>query len=325
MRRPGISMQGSGTSLVLLADIREAALRLPLQRHQPDGDEGHRSAPGAPEGSSRQTAPGDAAPQQAAPADAGTTTYSVLDRDIVKTPEATEPAAAPSLGGPDLPGEVTALAHLYRGEVQRSNTWRLRLDATTNWALLMTGGLLSFGFNAPERFPLVLALNSIIVLFFLMIEARRYRFYDVWRSRVRLLEVNFVLPFLTDKVCAPRPDWREALGSDLLQPRFKISLLEAFGRRLRRNYVWIFLLLVFAWLADLAIALDQGSSVEQFVEQAAIGSIPGWLVLALQGVYFAVLASIGLLTIGGRKASGLVLEKEEEASLWCRLVDDTHF
>ncbi len=27
---------------------------------------------------------------------------------------------------------TTALVHLYRGEVSRSNTWRMRLDATTN-------------------------------------------------------------------------------------------------------------------------------------------------------------------------------------------------
>ena len=34
---------------------------------------------------------------------------------------------------------VTALAHFYRAEIQRSNTWRNRLDATTNWAVV-TGG-----------------------------------------------------------------------------------------------------------------------------------------------------------------------------------------
>src|SRR5262245_37214895 len=28
----------------------------------------------------------------------------------------------------------TALVHFYRGEVQRSNVWRTRLDTTTNWA-----------------------------------------------------------------------------------------------------------------------------------------------------------------------------------------------
>src|SRR6185503_6102412 len=35
------------------------------------------------------------------------------------------------------PVEVTtAMVHFYRGEVQRSNTWRTRLDNTTYWAVL---------------------------------------------------------------------------------------------------------------------------------------------------------------------------------------------
>ena len=33
----------------------------------------------------------------------------------------------------------TAMVHFYRGEVQRGNTWRTRLDNTTNWAVLTTG------------------------------------------------------------------------------------------------------------------------------------------------------------------------------------------
>jgi uncharacterized membrane protein len=36
----------------------------------------------------------------------------------------------------------TALIHFYRGEVQRSNTWRNRLDTTTNWAVLTAGAKL---------------------------------------------------------------------------------------------------------------------------------------------------------------------------------------
>lgn len=32
--------------------------------------------------------------------------------------------------------DITALSHLYRGELYRSTVWRTRLDATTNWAVL---------------------------------------------------------------------------------------------------------------------------------------------------------------------------------------------
>ena len=34
--------------------------------------------------------------------------------------------------------DITALSHLYRGEVYRSTVWRTRLDATTNWAVVTT-------------------------------------------------------------------------------------------------------------------------------------------------------------------------------------------
>ena len=37
----------------------------------------------------------------------------------------------------------TAMIHFYRGEIQRSNTWRNRLDTTTNWAVLTAGATLS--------------------------------------------------------------------------------------------------------------------------------------------------------------------------------------
>jgi uncharacterized membrane protein len=33
----------------------------------------------------------------------------------------------------------TAMVHFYRAEVSRSNTWRGRLDITTNWAVITTG------------------------------------------------------------------------------------------------------------------------------------------------------------------------------------------
>ena len=41
----------------------------------------------------------------------------------------------------------TALVHFYRGEIQRSNVWRGRLDATTNWAVITAGATLSFVFS----------------------------------------------------------------------------------------------------------------------------------------------------------------------------------
>jgi uncharacterized membrane protein len=37
----------------------------------------------------------------------------------------------------------------------------------------------------------------------------------------------------------PSSDWAESLAESLLQPHFSVSLLEAVGERLRRNYLWL--------------------------------------------------------------------------------------
>jgi uncharacterized membrane protein len=45
--------------------------------------------------------------------------------------------------------DITALSHLYRGEVYRSTVWRTRLDTTTNWAVVTTG--LALSMTAAKR------------------------------------------------------------------------------------------------------------------------------------------------------------------------------
>src|SRR6476620_9942081 len=105
-------------------------------------------------------------------------------------------AERPTMLGPAVrpltPTEFnTAMVHLYRGEVGRANTWRVRLDGTTNWAVLTTGATLSFAFSSDKNTHVMILINSLLIMFFLYIEARRYRFYDLWRSRVRLMETEF--------------------------------------------------------------------------------------------------------------------------------------
>src|SRR5512134_3046534 len=63
----------------------------------------------------------------------------------------------------------TAMVHFYRGEVQRSNTWRHRLDTTTNWAVVATGAAISFVFSSSENHYGVIILNTLLVTLFLWI------------------------------------------------------------------------------------------------------------------------------------------------------------
>ena len=91
---------------------------------------------------------------------------------------------------------VTAMVHLFRAEIQRANVWRQRLDTTTNWAVVATGATLSIAFSQADIHHGIIILNTLLVLWFLFIEARRYRYYELWSYRVRLMETDFYAPML---------------------------------------------------------------------------------------------------------------------------------
>ncbi len=113
---------------------------------------------------------------------------------------------------------TTAMVHFYRGELTRSNTWRTRLDATTNWAVVSAGAALTFAFGAPQNPHFMLLLVFVLVLTFLYIEARRYQYYVLWAYRVHLMETDFFAAML-----APPLYWIWALR--LLRKRSVLSLV----------------------------------------------------------------------------------------------------
>ncbi len=204
------------------------------------------------------------------------------------------------------PGEFnTAMAHFYRGEVSRSNTWRTRLDATTNWAVVTTGAALTFVFGTVDHSAAVILILTWLVLLFLFIEARRYRYYELWSYRVRLLETNHFAPQLSAG-SLERPGWAERLVESLHHPRFPITLLEALGRRYRRNYAPLFLVLAAAWVVKLAIHPSAVSGVREFLDRAAIGPIHGGAVVAIGFLFNVLLIALGVLTVGLRESEGEV-------------------
>ena len=203
-----------------------------------------------------------------------------------------------------------AMVHYYRAEIHRSNIWRTRLDATTNWAVVATGAAISFALAAPENHYAVIILNTLLVTLFVWIEARRYRYYELWAHRTRLMETDFFAAMLVPPF-APSPEWAEGLAESLLQPDFPISMWEAFGRRLRRNYLWIFVILALAWGLKTYLHPTPAPSWEAYVSRLAIGGVPGWAILSAGMVYNAVIFAVGLLTAGLTQASGEVLPKVE--------------
>lgn len=218
---------------------------------------------------------------------------------------------------PLTPSEFnTAVAHLYRGEVSRANTWRMRLDGTTNWAVLTTGATLSFAFSSAANTHVMILLNSVLIVFFLYIEARRYRFYDIWRARVRVMETEFFAELLAPNQGGDdTQSWRDLLALDLLEPRFNISLWEAMGRRLRRNYVWIFVVLAASWVVKVTIHPEPPTSLGDVYDRIAIGPFPSWLVLLVGVVFNALLFALGMRTVDGAEAGDEMLSRGEAREL----------
>src|SRR3954454_12019564 len=144
-----------------------------------------------------------------------------------------EPAALPL---PATSAElITVLAHYHRAEIGRMAGWRDRIDRTTNWAITVVAAMLSVSLSTPTAHHGVLLFAMLLVLLLLTIEARRYRFFDVYRARVRRLERHYYAQIL-----APSPPTEQhcprILGEDLPRPLFLIGRAEAMSRRLRRNY-----------------------------------------------------------------------------------------
>jgi uncharacterized membrane protein len=195
---------------------------------------------------------------------------------------------------------VNSLSHYYRGELARMMSWRDRLDRTTNWAITGAGAVLSVSLSSPQSHHGVLLFAMILVFLFLQIESRRYRFFDVYRSRVRLIERNYYARILSPRELIDPAHWMSKLGDDLRLPRFSLSHNEAMARRLRRNYIWLFLILLMAWLLKTtSSALQPGSgevhrvqSASELFRNAAIGYVPGWVVVIAILSFYGWLAYI---------------------------------
>lgn len=190
--------------------------------------------------------------------------------------------------------EIGALAHLYRGEVYRSTVWRTRLDTTTNWAVVTLGVALSITFSSPDASPLPLLLVGILIMLFLALEARRYRYFNVWRARARWLEKNFFVPMLRDGDLHTETDWQATLADDYAHPRYHVTYMTALARRVRSNYLWILLIQTVAYTGKLLVHPVAATDLGTFLRRADIGPIPGLVILALGAVYIATWTALAV-------------------------------
>jgi uncharacterized membrane protein len=193
--------------------------------------------------------------------------------------------------------EIGAIAHLYRGEVYRSTAWRSRLDNTTNWSVVTIGVALSLSYATPTASPLPLILVALLVVVFLLLEARRYRYFNVWRARCRLLETDFLAPMLAGKGITRDGKWNILLSDDYNRPRFHVSYMLAMGRRIRKNYCYIFLIQAAAYAGKLIIHPTPLVDIHELYSRAAIGPVSGQAVLVAGLLFHASWVLLALLTL----------------------------
>lgn len=187
-------------------------------------------------------------------------------------------------------GLGSVVAHLYRGEADRMTTWRQRLDQTTNWVVTLIAAILTWAFTSTNNPHYILLIGLVVVGMFAWIEARRYRGYDIFRSRVRMLQKNLFANALDPSMGIEERDWRELLSEDYHDPVPKLSMLAALRHRLRRLYIALLFVLSLAWVIRISV-FDPNRTA---VETAAIGSIPGTVVIGAVVVYLLTALAIAV-------------------------------
>ena len=187
------------------------------------------------------------------------------------------------------------LVHFYRAVVSHMDIWRLRMDATTNWAAVTVAGMITFSFSTVGAPHYVLLLALVFQVVFLLMESRRYQTFDLWRRRFRVLNRALIVPALDDARSTESGTAElQELARDLGRTVPHLSLVNAAGYRIRRNYGYLFAVTLLSWVLKLEVHPEPARSAPALVGRAAIAFIPGWLVVA---VVFAGVSSLLIMAV----------------------------
>jgi len=135
-----------------------------------------------------------------------------------------------------------------------------------------------------------------LVVTFLVLEARRYRCYDLWNRRVRLLEDGFWAPLLRE------------LALELSRPQLQLSFASALATRMSRAYGSLLVLLMGTWLVKVYSHPRPAGDWNEFLERAHVGLMAGgpvFVSVALLALFFAgafLLARLGRSPLGELQA-----------------------
>ena len=214
--------------------------------------------------------------------------------------------------GEDVPSDddvsknqTTILIHYYRAMVGRADVWRTRMDTTTNWAIGSTAAILSFTLSDDSVPHYVVSIAPLMTMCFLLLEARRLTFYNLFQQRVLLLEDGLIRKAagLADSSVDVAPDPKNlssaggsgawgALDGHLGRTRPTMPLVKAAARRMRRVYLYLFAIQLLAWGFKLAGSPGPARSMGEVISRAKIGLVPGGAVLGI--IVLLWLAAVGM-------------------------------
>lgn len=200
---------------------------------------------------------------------------------------------------------ATLCGHFYRGEMSRMTVWRTRMDQTTNWAVIIVAGILTWAFSSTDNPHYILLVGWLAVGVFMIVEARRFRDYDTWRTRIRSLQRN-VFARVFGSQARMDENWLKRLHHDLIYPSFQLSLLSSIGYRLQHVYLLLFTVILAAWLLRISVFEPEAS----LRESAAIGSLSGTVVVVIVLAVYLMLA--GAAAYSAKQGRNREFEEEAE-------------
>lgn len=184
-------------------------------------------------------------------------------------------------------GNIQAfMIHLYRSETGREIALRGRLDTTIGGAVVVTSGLVPFAFSSPDASHIILLGNGLLLLLFLLVEARRFQMHEMIMKRVRSIERDYIAPLINQIALEPKamaypPHVSLSLVDNLSHYEAPISRLEAVVSRLRSIYIYLFSIIYGVWLLKISSNRTDQSLLAHINQQAEIGSISGTVVFVV--------------------------------------------
>ena len=198
------------------------------------------------------------------------------------------------------------LVHLYRAEMSRMTAWRVRLDTTSNWAILLTTGVTTFTLGTESVPHYILLLGLALIGFCLFIEARRYQHLQHSKWRLQVMERYYFGEVLDPDRHAVEVDWRRIMSTDLRQPQYTIHWMLAMRLRLRRNYLMLVYFATGIWITKIFIHPGNVTSFAEYYERMEVGSlVPSWLVIITATVF-----------VGGATLLAFFTPSEESLEEW---------